>query len=39
MRDIIIHKELHQRWWERGIYAHHPVGTEMEAKFYKTIER
>ncbi|WP_252243962.1 MULTISPECIES: hypothetical protein [unclassified Clostridium] len=39
LRDTIIHEELHQRWWERGIYDHHPVGTEKEAKFYKTIER
>ena len=39
LRNTIIHEELHQRWWKQGIYDHHPVGTELEEKFYNTIER
>ncbi|MFT3857804.1 MAG: hypothetical protein QM742_10020 [Aquabacterium sp.] len=39
LRDTIIHEELHHRWWERGIYDHHPLGSDKEARFYETIER
>ncbi|EOZ5871936.1 hypothetical protein MZU56_21575 [Escherichia coli] len=39
LRDVIIHEELHHRWWKRGLNDHHPKGTEMEQKFYETIRR
>lgn len=39
LRNTIIHEELHHRWWSRGVYDHHPAGSAMEIKFYKTIER
>ena len=37
LRDTIIHEELHHRWWERGMYDHHPIGNDEQ--FYKVIER
>lgn len=39
LRDTIIHEELHQRWWGRGVYDHHPRGSVMEERFYDTIDR
>jgi len=39
LRNTIVHEELHHRWWSRGVYGHHPAGSAMETKFYKTIER
>jgi hypothetical protein len=39
LRNTIVHEELHHRWWARGIYDHHPVGSALETKFYNTIER
>jgi RHS repeat-associated protein len=39
LRNVIIHEELHHRWWERGIYNHHPRGSAMEARFYEVIRR
>ncbi|HEX9063313.1 MAG TPA: hypothetical protein VF941_24335, partial [Clostridia bacterium] len=39
LRDTIVHEEQHHRWWERGIYNHHPKGSELEAKFYEIIDR
>ncbi|EJL74989.1 hypothetical protein PMI12_02871, partial [Variovorax sp. CF313] len=39
LRDTIIHEELHNRWWSRGIYDHHPLGSAKEARFYETIDR
>lgn len=39
LRDVIVHEELHHRWWARGINNHHPRGSANEAKFYGTIER
>jgi len=39
LRDTIIHEELHHRWWKRGIYDHHPIGTNKEELFYGTIRR
>ncbi|NHZ93855.1 hypothetical protein F2P45_33380 [Massilia sp. CCM 8733] len=39
LRDVIVHEELHHRWWERGIYDHHPVGSVKETRFYDTIDR
>lgn len=40
LRDVIVHEELHHRWWSRGIYSdHHPAGSLMEHRFYETIDR
>lgn len=39
LRNVIVHEELHHRWWSRGILDHHPVGSAKEAKFYETIRR
>lgn len=39
LRDTIIHEELHHRWWKRGVFDHHPVGTDKEKMFYETIRR
>ena len=39
LRDTIVHEELHHRWWKRGIYDHHPMGTDKERLFYETIKR
>lgn len=39
LRDVIVHEELHHRWWAKGIFDHHPEGSEMEAKFYATLAR
>jgi RHS repeat-associated protein len=39
LRDSIVHEELHHRWWKRGIIDHHPLGSEKEARFYKTVDR
>lgn len=39
LRDVIVHEELHHRWWERGIYEHHPAGSAQESRFYETIDR
>jgi hypothetical protein len=48
--DVIVHEELHHRWWDKGIVDHHPEAakllrplTDAEAlrgtKFYATIAR
>lgn len=37
LRDTILHEELHHRWWNRNIVNHHPVGSEKEELFYKTL--
>ena len=39
LRDVIVHEELHHRWWARGIYDHHPVGSAMQVRFYETVVR
>jgi hypothetical protein len=39
LRDTVIHEELHHRWWDRGIYEHHPEFSAKEAQFYDTVER
>jgi hypothetical protein len=39
LRNSIVHEELHHRWWERGIYDHHPKESTKEAKFYDIIRR
>jgi hypothetical protein len=39
LRDVIIHEELHHRWWQRGIFDHHPAGSLNEIRFYKIIDR
>jgi hypothetical protein len=39
LRNVIIHEELHHRWWARGIIDHHPVGSVRELRFYETIRR
>ncbi len=39
LRDVIVHEELHHRWWEKGVYDHHPTDSIKEAKFYETIKR
>lgn len=38
LRDTILHEELHHRWWRRGIIDHHPIGSDKEALFYKTLQ-
>ncbi len=30
LRDVIVHEELHHRWWKRGIQDHHPMGSAKE---------
>ncbi|MFK0237753.1 ricin-type beta-trefoil lectin domain protein [Streptomyces vinaceus] len=41
LRNTIVHEELHQRWWDRGIYeSHHPRdGSGLSQRFYGTVER
>jgi RHS repeat-associated protein len=39
LRDVIVHEELHHRWWSRGLLDHHPAGSESEKLFYETINR
>ncbi len=39
LRDVIVHEELHHRWWKRGIQDHHPMGSVKETQFYRTIDR
>jgi hypothetical protein len=37
--DTIIHEELHHRWWKKGIFDHHVLGSEKETRFYETVQR
>ena len=37
--DVIVHEEVHHRWWSKGLYNHHPKGSLLELKFYATIAR
>lgn len=39
LRNVIVHEELHHRWWARGILDHHPAGSVKEFRFYETIRR
>ncbi|WP_266157646.1 LysM peptidoglycan-binding domain-containing protein [Dyella silvatica] len=39
LRNVIVHEELHHRWWERGVLDHHPRGGAKEFRFYETIRR
>lgn len=39
LRETIVHEELHHRWWSRGIFDPHPVGSPQEARFYEVIRR
>jgi hypothetical protein len=39
LRNVIVHEELHHRWWARGIFDHHPAGSAKEFRFYETIRR
>ncbi|WP_095158530.1 hypothetical protein [Pseudomonas sp. Irchel 3E13] len=39
LRNVIVHEELHHRWWQRGIIDHHPNGTFKEERFYEKIRR
>ena len=41
LRNVLVHEELHHRWWDRGITeSHHPRdGSGLSSRFYGTIER
>ncbi|MEU5238653.1 DUF6531 domain-containing protein [Streptomyces lydicus] len=40
LRDTIAHEELHHRWWNRGMFQHHPRdGSGTSRKFYETVHR
>ena len=39
LRRVIVHEELHHRWWAQGLVDHHPVGSASSDLFYETVER
>jgi hypothetical protein len=39
LRDVIIHEELHHRWWAKGRFNHHATEYVPDEHFYNVIER